>query len=123
MDASPSGHGEFTNLVGSTALSVRMGPEDLREVISVYQKCVAETVGRYGGFVANNCSTRRRILQHWSRVHAKQEQSAGLAPIFMSGPRARTRPEVDCTYGARMPSMITVRLALVHVEAKRMSWT
>jgi hypothetical protein len=31
----------FSNLVGSTALSARMDPEDLREVISAYQKCVA----------------------------------------------------------------------------------
>jgi class 3 adenylate cyclase len=29
-----------------------MDPEDLREVISAYQKCVAETVRRFGGFVA-----------------------------------------------------------------------
>jgi hypothetical protein len=36
----------FSDLVGSTALSARMDPEDLREVISAYQKCVAETVGR-----------------------------------------------------------------------------
>jgi class 3 adenylate cyclase len=42
----------FSDLVGSTALSARMDPEDLREVISSYQKCVAETVGRFGGFVA-----------------------------------------------------------------------
>jgi class 3 adenylate cyclase len=42
----------FADLVGSTALSGRMDPEDLREVISAYQKCVAETVGRFGGFVA-----------------------------------------------------------------------
>jgi class 3 adenylate cyclase len=34
----------FSDLVGSTALSARMGPEDQREVISAYQKCVAETV-------------------------------------------------------------------------------
>jgi class 3 adenylate cyclase len=39
-------------LVGSTALSGRMNPEDLCEVISAYQKCVAETVGRFGGFVS-----------------------------------------------------------------------
>jgi class 3 adenylate cyclase len=43
----------FSDLVGSTALSARMDPEDLREIISSYQKCVAETVGRSGGFVAN----------------------------------------------------------------------
>jgi class 3 adenylate cyclase len=42
----------FSDLVGSTAPSARMGPEDLREVISAYQKCVAETVQRFGGFVA-----------------------------------------------------------------------
>jgi class 3 adenylate cyclase len=42
----------FSDLVGSTALSARMDPEDLREVISAYQNCVAETVRRFGGFVA-----------------------------------------------------------------------
>jgi hypothetical protein len=42
----------FSDLVGSTALSARMDPEDLREVISAYHKCVAEAVLRFGGFVA-----------------------------------------------------------------------
>jgi class 3 adenylate cyclase/predicted ATPase len=42
----------FSDLVGSTALSARMDPEDLREVISDYQECVAETVRHFGGFVA-----------------------------------------------------------------------
>src|SRR5437763_1244564 len=40
------------DLVDSTALSTRMDPEDLREVISTYQKCVATTIRRLGGFVA-----------------------------------------------------------------------
>jgi class 3 adenylate cyclase/predicted ATPase len=42
----------FSDLVGSTALSARMDPEDLREVISAYQRCVAEAVHRFDGFVA-----------------------------------------------------------------------
>src|SRR5215469_9465813 len=42
----------FSDLVGSTALSARMDPEDLREVISAYHKCVAEAVRRFGVFVA-----------------------------------------------------------------------
>src|SRR6516164_9196539 len=42
----------FSDLVGSTALSARMDPEDLREVIFCYEKCATETVGRFGGFVA-----------------------------------------------------------------------
>jgi SAM domain (Sterile alpha motif)/Adenylate and Guanylate cyclase catalytic domain len=42
----------FSDLVGSTALSARMDPEDLREIISAYQKCVTETVRRFDGFLA-----------------------------------------------------------------------
>ena len=42
----------FSDLVGSTALSTRLDPEDLRKLISAYQKCVSETVHRFGGFVA-----------------------------------------------------------------------
>ena len=42
----------FSDLVGSTALSARLDPEDLREVISAYQRCVAETARHFGGFVA-----------------------------------------------------------------------
>jgi class 3 adenylate cyclase len=37
----------FSDLVGSTALSARIDPEDLREVILTYQRSVAETVGRW----------------------------------------------------------------------------
>ena len=42
----------FSDLVGSTALSARMDPEDLREVIAAYHKCTAEIVRRFGGFVS-----------------------------------------------------------------------
>jgi hypothetical protein len=51
----------FANLVGSTALSTHMDPEDLREVISTYQKCVAQTVRRFGGFVAKYVPTAPRV--------------------------------------------------------------
>ena len=37
----------FSDLVGSTALSERIDPEDMRQVISGYQKCVAEIVRGY----------------------------------------------------------------------------
>src|SRR5690349_7667007 len=42
----------FCDLVGSTALSTRLDPEDLREIIAAYHRCVAETVSWFGGFVA-----------------------------------------------------------------------
>jgi class 3 adenylate cyclase len=51
----------FSDLVGSTALSARVDPEDLREVISAYQKCVTETVLRFGGFApASHVAFRRQ---------------------------------------------------------------
>lgn len=42
----------FCDLVGSTALSTRLDPEDLREVIAAYHKGVTELVTRFGGYVA-----------------------------------------------------------------------
>jgi class 3 adenylate cyclase len=42
----------FCDLVGSTELSARLDPEDLREVIAAYHRAVAETVGQFDGFVA-----------------------------------------------------------------------
>jgi class 3 adenylate cyclase len=59
----------FSDLVGSTALSGRMDPEDLREVISAYQKCVAETVGHFGGFVAKYMGDGVLIYYGYPRAH------------------------------------------------------
>jgi class 3 adenylate cyclase len=42
----------FADLVGSTALSAQMDPEDLREIVTAYHKCAAEVVRRFGGFVS-----------------------------------------------------------------------
>ena len=47
----------FSDLVGSTALSASMDAEDLREVISAYQRCAAETVRRFGGSWRNIWAT------------------------------------------------------------------
>src|SRR5215469_15862921 len=42
----------FCDLVGSTPLSTRFDPEDLREIVGAYNRCVTDTVGCFGGFVA-----------------------------------------------------------------------
>jgi class 3 adenylate cyclase/predicted ATPase len=63
----------FSDLVGSTALSSRMDPEDLREVISAYQKCVAETVQRFGGFVAKYMGDG--VLVYFGYPHAHEDDA------------------------------------------------
>src|SRR5271169_527528 len=66
----------FSDLVGSTALSARMDPEDLREIISAYQKCVAETVQRFGGFVAKYMGDGVLVYFGYPQAH---EDDAGRA--------------------------------------------
>ena len=89
----------FSDLVGSTALSARMDPEDLREVISAYQKRVAETVQRFGGFVAKYMGDGVLVYFGYPEAHeddAKRAVRAGLELIkavggLKSGAPLRTR--------------------------------
>ena len=78
----------FSDLVGSTALSARMDPEDLREVISAYQTCVAETVGRLGGFIAKYMGDG--VLVYFGYPHAHEDDAeravrAGLELVAAVG--------------------------------------
>ena len=78
----------FSDLVGSTALSARMDPEDLREVISAYQKCVAETVQRFGGFVAKYMGDGVLVYFGYPQAHehdAERAVQAGLELIHAVG--------------------------------------
>ena len=74
----------FSDLVGSTALSARMDPEDLREVISAYQNSVAKTVDRCGGFVAKYMGDGVLVYFGYPQAHeddAERAVRAGLELI------------------------------------------
>ena len=71
----------FSDLVGSTALSARMDPEDLREVISAYQRCVAETVRRFGGFVAKYMGDGVLIYFGYPQAHEDDAERAVRAGL------------------------------------------
>ena len=75
----------FSDLVGSTALSARMDPEDLREVISAYQKCVAETVQRFGGFVAKYMGDGALIYFGYPQAHEDDAERAVRAGLELIG--------------------------------------
>ena len=89
----------FSDLVGSTALAGRMDPEDLREVISAYQKCVAETVRRFGGFIAKYMGDGVLVYFGYPQAHeddAERAVRAGLEVVaavnaLKSGPSLKTR--------------------------------
>src|SRR5208282_3552134 len=71
----------FSDLVGSTALSARMDPEDLREVISAYQKCVAETVSRFDGFVAKYMGDGVLVYFGYPQAHEDDAERAVRAAL------------------------------------------
>jgi class 3 adenylate cyclase/tetratricopeptide (TPR) repeat protein len=75
----------FSDLVGSTALSARMDPEDLREVISAYQKCVAETVQRFGGFVAKYMGDGVLVYFGYPQAHEDDAERAVRAGLELIG--------------------------------------
>jgi hypothetical protein len=71
----------FAELVGSTALSARMDPEDLREVITAYQKRVSETVTRLAGFVAKYMGDGVLIYFGYPRAHEDDAERAARAGL------------------------------------------
>ncbi len=74
----------FCDLVGSTALSTRLDPEDLRDVIAAYHKCVAGVVERFHGFVAKYMGDGVLVYFGYPEAHegdAANAVRAGLALI------------------------------------------
>jgi class 3 adenylate cyclase len=74
----------FSDLVGSTALSARMDPEDLREIISAYQKCVADTVQRFGGFVAKYMGDGVLVYFGYPQAHEDDAERAIRAALELN---------------------------------------
>jgi len=78
----------FCDLVGSTALSSRLDPEDLREVFGAYHAAVSEVVGRLDGFVAKYMGDGVLIYFGYPRAHEDDAERAlrtGLALIDRVG--------------------------------------
>ena len=88
----------FCDLVGSTMLSTRLDPEDLRAVIGTYHKCVVETVGRFDGFVAkymgDGCWSISATHAHTRRT-ARGRHAPGL-PLLRRCQSSRRPPISPC---------------------------
>ena len=74
----------FCDLVGSTALSARLDPEDMRGIIGAYHGCCTALVERHGGFVAKYMGDG--VLAYFGYPHAHEHDAeravqAGLAIV------------------------------------------
>ena len=91
----------FCDLVSSTALSTRFDPEDLRELIGSYHRAVADTVGRFDGFVAKYMGDGVVIYFGYPQAHeddAERAVRAGLAVIEAVG-RLPARDDLSVRLG------------------------
>jgi class 3 adenylate cyclase len=69
----------------STALSAQMDLEDFREIISAYQNCVAETVQRFGGFVAKYMGDGVLVYFGYPQAHEDDAERAVRAGLELVG--------------------------------------
>ncbi len=84
----------FCDLVGSTALSARLDPEDLREVIGAYHRCCSDLITGAGGFVAKYMGDGVLAYFGYPQAHehdAEHAVQAGLA-LVEAAPQLTTAP-------------------------------
>ena len=84
----------FCDLVGSTALSARLDPEELREVIGAYHRSVAEAVRRFDGFVAKYMGDGVLVYFGFPRAHEDDAERAVRAGLGWSR-RCAASPSAD----------------------------
>lgn len=92
----------FCDLVGSTALSARLDPEDLRDVIGTYQKCIAEVVGRYAGFVARYMGDGVLVYFGYPQAHEDDAERAVRVGLELITAVSSLKPFTDTTLQCRV---------------------
>jgi predicted ATPase/class 3 adenylate cyclase len=80
----------FCDLIGSTALSSRLDPEDLRGVIRTYQACVAATIRQFDGFIARYVGDGVLIYFGWPEARETDAERAVQAGLAVADAVSRT---------------------------------
>jgi class 3 adenylate cyclase len=92
----------FCDLVGSTALSATLDPEDYRNVMRNYQETVAGAVGRYDGHVAKYLGDGVLIYFGWPHAHEDDAERAVRAGLEAVNVVAALTPMADLKLDARV---------------------
>jgi class 3 adenylate cyclase/tetratricopeptide (TPR) repeat protein len=101
----------FCDLVGSTALSTRLDPEDLRAVISAYHRCCTEVVERNGGFVAKYMGDGVLAYFGYPRADELDAERSIRAALALIG----TVPQLATAAGAPLQVRVGIATGLVVV--------
>lgn len=92
----------FVDLVGSTALASRIDPEDLREIVAAYHRCVAEIVERFEGYVAKYLGDGVLAYFGYPRAHEDEAERAILAGLELAEAVARLSPRENLSLQVRV---------------------
>jgi len=103
----------FVDLVGSTALSERLDPEDLREVIRAYQETCSEAVGRFEGHIAKYIGDGLLVYFGYPRAHEDDARRAVSAGIGIVEGIASLNPSLSTSHGIELSVRVGVHTGLV----------
>ena len=92
----------FCDLVGSTALSARLDPEDMREVISAYQNVCAGIIARFEGYVAKYMGDGLLAYFGYPQAHEDDAERAVRAGLELAEALAKLTTPADVPLAARV---------------------
>jgi class 3 adenylate cyclase len=92
----------FVDLVGSTALSARLDPEDMSGVIRAYQECCAEVIRRWDGHVAKYLGDGVLAYFGWPQAHEDAAERAVRAGLELTDAIAKLGTPAGYTLAARI---------------------
>jgi class 3 adenylate cyclase/tetratricopeptide (TPR) repeat protein len=92
----------FCDLADSTALSNRLDPEELSDVLRSYQQCCTDVIGRFGGLVAKYMGDGILIYFGYPQAHEDDVERAVLAALAVTTEVPRLRPHADLMLRVRI---------------------
>ena len=107
----------FCDLVGSTDLSSRLDPEDLREVVRAYQEAAAEVVQRYDGHIAQYLGDGLLIYFGFPVAHEDDAQRAIHTGLDIPKAVAALNIRLQADYGVQLAVRIGIHTGPVVVGA------
>ena len=101
----------FVDLVGSTALSERLDPEDMRNVLAAYHQCCARLIASHGGFVAKYMGDGVLAYFGYPQAHEQDAENAVSAALAI----VAAAPKLNTPAGAPLHVRVGVATGLVVV--------
>ena len=101
----------FCDLVGSTALSARLDPEDTREIIGTYQRCCAKQITKAGGFVAKYMGDGVLAYFGYPQAHEDDAERAVRSALSL----IETVPRLQTAHDAVLQVRVGIATGLVVV--------